>query len=98
MRRTGFMAVLVAAPLLAVAPAAQAGSANVAALQVALRAIGLSPGPIDGVTGPHTRGAIRRFQRRAHLAADGIAGPRTRRALGRRGGPARRAPAPRAAP
>jgi murein DD-endopeptidase MepM/ murein hydrolase activator NlpD len=54
---------------------------------VALRALHLSPGPIDGVTGPRTRGAIRRFQRRAHLAVDGIAGTRTRRALGRRGRP-----------
>jgi hypothetical protein len=66
---------------------ARAGSADVAALQVALRALGLSPGPVDGISGPWTRRAVRRFQRRANLAVDGIAGPKTRRALGRRGRP-----------
>src|SRR3954451_6789650 len=87
MRRTGFLATLAMTMALVLAAPAHAGSANVAALQVALRAVGLSPGPIDGVTGPRTRGAIRRFQRRHHLSVDGIAGPHTRRALGRRGRP-----------
>jgi murein DD-endopeptidase MepM/ murein hydrolase activator NlpD len=63
------------------------GRASTAALQVALRANGLYDGDIDGVRGPGTTGAVRRFQRRAGLAADGVAGPRTRRALGRRGRP-----------
>jgi peptidoglycan hydrolase-like protein with peptidoglycan-binding domain len=85
--RAQALAGLVAA-LLAVAPApAHAGSAQVAALQVGLRAAGLSPGPVDGITGPRTRTAIRRLQARRHLAVDGIAGPRTRAALGRRGRP-----------
>src|SRR5688500_902670 len=66
---------------------AGAASADVAALQVALRAVGFSPGPIDGISGPWTRRAVRRFQSRRHLVVDGIAGPQTRRALGRRGGP-----------
>jgi peptidoglycan hydrolase-like protein with peptidoglycan-binding domain len=66
---------------------ALAASADVAALQVALRALGLAPGPIDGISGPLTQRAVRRFQARAHLVVDGIAGPHTRRALGRRGRP-----------
>lgn len=66
---------------------ARAGSANVAALQVALRELGFSPGPVDGISGAWTRRALRRFQRRRRLAVDGIAGPRTRRALGPRGRP-----------
>jgi peptidoglycan hydrolase-like protein with peptidoglycan-binding domain len=66
---------------------AGAASAQVAALQVALGALGLRPGPVDGITGPRTRAATRRFQARRHLAVDGIAGPRTRHALGRRGRP-----------
>jgi murein DD-endopeptidase MepM/ murein hydrolase activator NlpD len=79
---------LVVAALLATAPApARAASANVAALQVALRALDLYPGEIDGISGPMTRKGTRRFQRRKRLAIDGIAGPRTRRALGRRGRP-----------
>jgi len=72
---------------MAAAPPAQAGRGNVAALQVALRALGYRPMAIDGISGPWTRRAVRRFQRRKRLAVDGIAGPRTLRALGRRGRP-----------
>jgi murein DD-endopeptidase MepM/ murein hydrolase activator NlpD len=74
---------------LACAPAAQArsSSANTAALQVALRALHHYSGGIDGITGPRTKRAVRRFQRSRRLAADGVAGPRTRRALGMRGKP-----------
>ena len=64
------------------------GSANIAALQVALRAQRLYAGSVDGVDGPDTAAAVRRLQRRAGLDADGIAGAQTRRTLGRRGRPA----------
>ena len=67
--------------------AADASRANVAALQVAMRALGLYESSIDGIAGPLTRGAVRTYQRRHGLQVDGIAGPRTRHALGRRGGP-----------
>jgi len=81
--------VLAAATLMALAAAApaQAWSPDVAALQVALRANHVYTGAIDGVAGPRTKGATRRFQRRRGLRADGVAGARTRRALGRRGRP-----------
>lgn len=69
-------------------PPAHAARADVAALQVALRAMGLYPGHVDGISGPWTRSAVSRFQRRRGLVVDGIAGPQTRRALGRRGRPA----------
>jgi hypothetical protein len=69
------------------APAARAESPDAAALQVALRALGLYDGTVDGIAGPATRAAVSRFQARRGLAVDGIAGPRTRRALGRRGRP-----------
>lgn len=75
---------LVAAP----APALSAGDSNVAALQVALRGVGLYGGTIDGVKGPGTAAAVSRFQRAHGLAPDGVAGAMTRRALGRRGSPA----------
>jgi peptidoglycan hydrolase-like protein with peptidoglycan-binding domain len=75
--------------VLAFAPAATARSsnANVAALQVGLRALHHYSGAIDGLRGPQTKAATRRFQRAHHLHADGVAGPQTRRALGRRGRP-----------
>src|SRR5919112_494795 len=66
---------------------ADASRANVAALQVAMRALGLYTSTVDGIAGPLTRGAVRTYQRRRGLQVDGIAGPRTRRALGRRGRP-----------
>jgi murein DD-endopeptidase MepM/ murein hydrolase activator NlpD len=74
--------VLVAALTLPAAAGA-AGKSGVAALQVTLQARGLYGGTIDGIKGPRTTAAVRRFQRRAGLAVDGIAGPRTRAALGR---------------
>src|SRR3954454_19965929 len=73
--------------LVLVAAASARSNANVAALQVALRALHHYSGGVDGVRGPQTKRATRRFQRSRHLPADGIAGPRTRRALGRRGTP-----------
>jgi murein DD-endopeptidase MepM/ murein hydrolase activator NlpD len=84
---TAATAAAVVAALSSGAQPAGAASAQVAALQVGLRAAGISPGPIDGITGPRTIAAVRRIQARERLAVDGIAGPRTRRALGRRGRP-----------
>ena len=79
------LSALVAAALVLAPAAAGSRDAGIAALQVALRARGLYAGTIDGVPGPHTTVAVKRFQRRAGLPADGVAGPRTRRALGRYG-------------
>src|SRR3954453_16933238 len=77
----------VALALLLAGPAAARVSSSTAALQVALRAVGLYGGSVDGVAGPGTRAAVRALQARRGLLVDGIAGPRTRRALGRRGRP-----------
>ena len=66
---------------------AHAASAPTAALQVGLRAHGFNPGPVDGVRGPQTKGALVAFQRARGLSPDGRLGPATRRALGRRGTP-----------
>jgi murein DD-endopeptidase MepM/ murein hydrolase activator NlpD len=86
-RGTVVLAVCAAALGLTAGPA-EAGRPDVAALQVALHALRLLPGNVDGVAGPATVTAVRRFQRRSGLPVDGIAGPRTRAALGRRGRPA----------
>jgi murein DD-endopeptidase MepM/ murein hydrolase activator NlpD len=74
---------LLAAALLFPTAAQPMGSPSIAALQVTLRARDYYRATIDGIKGPRTRAAIRRFQSRAGLAVDGIVGPRTRAALGR---------------
>ncbi|HEV2727823.1 MAG TPA: peptidoglycan DD-metalloendopeptidase family protein [Solirubrobacterales bacterium] len=80
------IAVLIA--VVAATPArAEAPPAKVAALQVALKALNLYRGYVDGVRGPLTRRGVVAFQRQRGLPADGIAGPQTRRALGWRGRP-----------
>jgi putative peptidoglycan binding protein/transglycosylase-like protein with SLT domain len=66
---------------------AQPRSPHTAALQAALRAHGLYGGAIDGIPGPMTRRATKRFQRRAGLVVDGRVGPATRHALGPLGRP-----------
>jgi murein DD-endopeptidase MepM/ murein hydrolase activator NlpD len=66
---------------------AEAGSSDVAAVQVAMSGVGLYPHPVDGISGPWTVGAVESFQRSHGLTVDGVAGPQTRRALGWRGGP-----------
>ena len=58
-----------------------------AGVQVALRALGLYCGPIDGDVGPTTVAAIRAAQQRAHLPVTGIADARTRATLGPLGAP-----------
>lgn len=73
---------LVLAAFVLAPPALASRDAGLAALQVALQSRGIYDGSIDGVKGPATTKAIKRFQRRAGVPADGIAGPTTRRALG----------------
>jgi peptidoglycan hydrolase-like protein with peptidoglycan-binding domain len=60
------------------------GSEQVADVQRKLNRLGYAAGEVDGLYGPVTGAAVRRFQQAAGLAADGIVGPRTQRALDRR--------------
>lgn len=51
-------------------------------VQARLKNLGYYAGPIDGVLGPQSRAAIRRFQKdHPPLAVDGVAGPKTRKRL-----------------
>ncbi len=61
--------------------ASAGGSPQVKALQRRLQTLGEQPGPVDGLFGPITEGAVRRLQARLGLAADGLVGPATRTAL-----------------
>ena len=46
-------------------------------MQALLTAMGIDPGGVDGVFGPHTCSAVKTAQRQAGLAADGVVGPHT---------------------
>ena len=45
-------------------------------LQARLTELGFEPGPIDGIVGPRTIAAVKRFQREHHLAPTGTISPR----------------------
>jgi LysM repeat protein len=86
--RKAIVIVLAASAALATAaPCPAAQSAKVAALQVALRSHGLYTGAVDGVSGPMTRAALLRFQRRNGIRATGKVGMATRCKLGKLGAP-----------
>jgi peptidoglycan hydrolase-like protein with peptidoglycan-binding domain len=78
---------IVAAAVALVWPTAGSANPQHAGIQVALRAMGLYCGPIDGDVGPLTVAAIKGAQRRAHLPVTGIADIRTRLSLGALGRP-----------
>ncbi len=66
------------------------GSRAVRQLQRRLRTHGYFAGRVDGIYGPRTATAVRRFQGANGLVADGVAGPLTVTAVAsRRGGPVR---------
>ncbi len=56
---------------------------GIRAVQAILNDIGaeFDPGPVDGVEGPRTKEAVKRYQEARGLEADGIAGPETRKRL-----------------
>jgi peptidoglycan hydrolase-like protein with peptidoglycan-binding domain len=56
---------------------------NVRQVQDALEAKGLDPGPIDGIAGPRTKAAIRKFQNRFGMKASGEIDNQTLFALGK---------------
>ena len=86
--RSSISIVVVAAVALALsAPVVAAPSAKVAALQIGLRANGLYGGAIDGLSGPLTKGAVLRLQRRTGIRPTGRVGHATRCELGRLGKP-----------
>jgi N-acetylmuramoyl-L-alanine amidase len=84
-RVTTLLAVLVIAGIVC-GDALAIGKAQVSGVQVALYRHGYYKGPIDGISGPLTRRAIRSFQRAKGLTPDGVVGTRTRAAFGPFGG------------
>lgn len=62
-------------------PSAGAGSKELLDLQQRLLTAGFDPGPPDGIYGPRTADAVRRFQEAVGLRPDGRPGPETARQL-----------------
>jgi len=79
--------VLALAAAAAAAPAPASANAQQAGVQIALRALGLYCGPIDGDVGPKTVAAVRAAQARFHVPVTGLMDVRTRVALGPLGRP-----------
>lgn len=50
-------------------------------IQAALKKLGYYTGAVDGVSGPYTENAIKKFQRSKKLTADGVVGPATAKLL-----------------
>jgi len=87
MRRFAVVGVALSIGVCGLTEVGTAANPRIAAVQVGLRAHGFDPGPVDGLPGPLTRGALASFQRARKLPVDGKLDRRTRRALGARGRP-----------
>jgi LysM repeat protein len=85
--RVRILLVLALAAGAAALPAPASANAQQAGVQIALRALGLYCGPIDGDVGPNTVAAIRAAQKQFHLPVTGLADVHTRLALGPLGRP-----------
>jgi peptidoglycan hydrolase-like protein with peptidoglycan-binding domain len=70
------------AAALAATPAFAQSSATVKQAQQTLKDKGFDPGPVDGVNGPETRSALKKYQTQQNLTADGRLGPKTLDSLG----------------
>jgi peptidoglycan hydrolase-like protein with peptidoglycan-binding domain len=71
---------LLAVSLLAVPAVAQNNTVHDA--QQSLKDKGLYDGPVDGINGPKTRAAVRKYQKQQNIKADGRLGPRTLDTMG----------------
>jgi peptidoglycan hydrolase-like protein with peptidoglycan-binding domain len=77
------VASIVVALGLAIAPVWLAGASLVVLeAQHALKSKGYDPGAVDGIYGPRTQAAIRKFQKESYLPEDGILTLQTLNALG----------------
>jgi len=54
---------------------------NLKDIQTFLSCNGFNPGPIDGLKGSRTDGAVKSFQKTVGLSADGVVGPATKQAM-----------------
>jgi peptidoglycan hydrolase-like protein with peptidoglycan-binding domain len=76
------LASLFVAGMLVGVPAFAQSSSTIRSVQQALKDKGFDPGPVDGINGPGTRSALKKYQDQQHLTADGRLGPKTLDSLG----------------
>ena len=86
MRRLSILIVALTLAGVVCGEASALAKVQVSGVQVALYRHGYYKGPIDGISGPLTKRALREFQQTKGLKPDGVAGKRTRMAFGRFGG------------
>ena len=73
-----------ATPAPAAVASSRAGSQSVREAQQTLEALKLDPGPADGLLGPRTKAAVKRFQEAEKLSATGTLDAQTRARLAER--------------
>lgn len=71
-------------PVAASIESVEAAVADTKEVQTVLKKWGYYKGAVDGINGPQTKEAVKRFQRKYGLAADGIVGPLTASKMGLR--------------
>ena len=64
------------------ASVAYAATANITEVQKRLKKWGYYAGQVDGINGPQTKAAVKKFQKRYGLVQDGIVGPLTAAKMG----------------
>ena len=69
-----FLISSVLAVSLSAIPALAQSSAAIRDAQQALKDKGFDPGPVDGVNGPATRSAVKKYQTQQNITADGRLG------------------------
>src|SRR3954447_15687259 len=76
-----FASTILAFSLLAI-PAMAQSTNTIRDVQQALKDKGFDPGPVDGINGPMTRAAVKKYQDQQSLNEDGRIGPKTLDSLG----------------
>lgn len=71
-----------AIPTIAVIEKADAATANIKDVQTRLKKWGYYSGKVDGINGPQTIAAVKKFQKRYGLTQDGVVGPLTAAKMG----------------